>query len=408
MSAASRFRVERSWGPNENGRFTRAELEALPGFRTTHSGRRSRSACPIHGGDNPEAFEVDFDTGRGHCFTNGCWGYLVDGDAGQPSRRREKSTRGDLTPAIPAPASPPAPPDPERVATLPRAWRTLTEALPGSPAEAYLASRGIPLAVAQAARVGYDAGGVLGPKMRGRVVFPLATIEGELVNAIGRVIADDDPRRRWESLPGQKGYFNPAAVRQARESAGTLYLTEGPFDALALLAGGISTAAAICGADGVVKREHLRGVGRVVMCFDADATGQANGPKLGRLAAGVGCDVLRLTADELVGCKDVSEYWQTNGALPPGLVELPPFLRVQPPELPAPPIAQNCTVSTPLGAEDLAAHVTRLEADLEEGWQRVAAAKDAGDEQAGRSEDLWTRLLREYEQAADLLTALRS
>ena len=310
----------KSWGPNENGRFTLAELERMPGFRRTHGGTRSRSACPIHGGDNPDAFEVVFETGRGYCFTHQCWGYLDDGQRRGGDRAR-RAPYGSMPPPVPPPA-PVTPPDPERIAHLRRTWPRLQAAFPDSPAEAYLVERGIPPDVAREARVGYDAEGLLAPTMRGRVVFPLATLNGEPVNAMGRVIRPDDPRRRWDALTGPKGYFHPAGLRLAREQARTLYLCEGTVDVLAFLAGGIRTAVAICGASGVVRREHLRGIYRVVICLDADATGQERGPELGWMVRTTGCEALQLTRDELEGAKDVAEYWQARGTLPPGLLDL--------------------------------------------------------------------------------------
>ena len=302
------------WAANENARFTLADLERMPGFRTI--GDKIRCACPIHGGDNPESFIVELATGRGHCFSRGCWGYLDDG--------RQRGGRGPaygVPPPIPEPPKEPEP-DAERVALLTRCWPGVQAAYPDSPAASYLEGRGIPLDVARRGRVGYWAEGVILPKMHGRVVFPLATIAGVPVNMMGRVISADDPRRRWDSLTGPKGYYHPAGLRAAHKQRRTLYICEGTIDALALLAGGIPTAVAICGASGVVRREHLRGVWRVVICLDADATGQERGDELGLLARSAGCAALRLTVDELDGAKDIAEYWQGRGALPAALREL--------------------------------------------------------------------------------------
>ena len=301
------------FGPNENGRFTLADLERLPGFK--QRGDTIRCACPIHGGDNPEGFIVDLTTKRGHCFTHGCWGYLDDGQ--RRSGRRDYGT----PPPIPEPPQE-AEADPERVTFLTNCWPAVQAGYPTSPAAAYLAGRGIPLDVAWRGRVGYWSEGLGLPKMRGRVVFPLATVAGVPVNMMGRVLRPDDPRRRWIALTGPKGYYHPAGLRAAHQQRRTLYLCEGPIDALALLAGGIPTAVALGGASGVVRREHLRGVWRVVICLDADATGQARGDELGLLARSAGCAALRLTADELEGAKDIAEYWQGRGALPPALLEL--------------------------------------------------------------------------------------
>jgi hypothetical protein len=98
-----------------------------------------------------------------------------------------------------------------------------------------------------------------------------------------------------------------------------LYLCEGPFDALALLAGGIPTAAAVLGVTGV-RAEWLAGVRRVVICFDADAAGQEGRADLAFAAAAGGADVELLPCSVLGDRKDLGEYWTAHRALPDPLV----------------------------------------------------------------------------------------
>ncbi len=303
------------YGPHENARFTMAELEAMPGFKQT--GDTIRCACPIHGGDNPEAFIVEVSTGRGHCFTQGCWGYLDDG-----RDRGDRTQRGPTFIVPPPPQEPPI--DPERTLLLRGLWPRLRAAFPGSPAEAYLLARDIPQAAAQSARIGYDREGALWGAMRGRVVFPLATLEGQPINVAARrlTLPGQEPKEgRWLFLPGRRGYFNAAGLRQAHAEDRTLYVCEGVIDALALMAGGIGTAVAICGSAGVVKRVHLRGLWRVVLCLDADAAGQSSGPQIGRMARTAGCTVEQLHAEDLAGAKDIAEYWQREHTLPRALLD---------------------------------------------------------------------------------------
>ena len=76
----------------------------------------------------------------------------------------------------------------------------------------------------------------------------------------------------------------------------------------------------------------MRGCARLVLCFDASSAGQGEGLRVGHLALSVGCEVWRLTPAELAGCKDLADYWQCHGALPPGLVDTPAA-----PAAPAPP-----------------------------------------------------------------------
>ena len=114
----------------------------------------------------------------------------------------------------------------------------------GAAATAYLQQRGIPLALAQQLGVGYAAPGTWPHAARdwrgGRVVFPHTTPDGRLVNLYGRAVgtAEQVPKaKRHDHLPGAKGYFNAAALQAG---AGPLWVCEGAFDALALLAAGVS------------------------------------------------------------------------------------------------------------------------------------------------------------------------
>jgi hypothetical protein len=123
-------------------------------------------------------------------------------------------------------------------------------ALPGSPGAAYL-QQGIPLALAQQQGVGYAAPGTWPHAARdwrgGRVVFPHTMPDGRLVNLYGRAVgaAEEVPKaKRHDHLPGVKGYFNAAALPAG---AGLLWVCEGTFDALALLAAGVPRVVAIFG-----------------------------------------------------------------------------------------------------------------------------------------------------------------
>jgi len=68
------------------------------------------------------------------------------------------------------------------------------------------------------------------------VVFPHTTPVGRLVNLYGRAVgtAEQVPKaKRHDHLPGTKGYFNTAVLQAG---TGPLWVCEGAFDALALLA----------------------------------------------------------------------------------------------------------------------------------------------------------------------------
>jgi len=118
----------------------------------------------------------------------------------------------------------------------------------------------------------------------GRVVFPHTTPEGRLVNLYGRAVdtAEQVPKaKRHDHLPGVKGYFNAAALQAG---AGPLWVCEGAFDALALLAAGVRRVVAIFGVHGW-RWDWVREVRELVFALDADAAGQQQWKALARQAA---------------------------------------------------------------------------------------------------------------------------
>jgi hypothetical protein len=189
--------------------------------------------------------------------------------------------------------------------------------LPGSPGAAYLQQRGIPLALAQQLGVGYAAPGTWPHAARdwrgGRVVFPHTTPDGCLVNLYGRAVgtAEQVPKaKRHDHLPGAKGYFNATALQGG---AGPLWVCEGAFDTLALLAAGVSRVIAIFGVHGW-RWDWVREVRELVFALDADAAGQQQWRQLARQAALRGKRVSVLEPVAYGGQKDVSAAW-TAGVL---------------------------------------------------------------------------------------------
>ena len=150
-------------------------------------------------------------------------------------------------------------------------------ACPSSRGEAYLQQRGIPLALALRYGVGYAAPGTWPHAARdwrgGRVVFPHTTPDGSLVNLYGRAVgtaAQVPKAKRHDHLPGAKGYFNAAALHPGE---GALWVCEGAFDALALLAAGVPRVVAIFGVQGW-RWDWVRDIRELVFALDADTAGQ--------------------------------------------------------------------------------------------------------------------------------------
>ena len=345
----------------ENVTLTEADLAACRPI-VGEGGHVLRALCPFHGSDRQRSLRVQVHSGRFVCFACGAWGYMDTARAQwreeqqrqaafsrPPTRRQSMPRRRQPPPPRARPvvaatrersAHPPAPPAPVPARPdLAHQLAAFQAALPGSRGDTYLQQRGIPLALAQQLGVGYAAPGTWPHAARdwrgGRVVFPHTTPDGRLVNLYGRAVgtAEQVPKaKRHDHLPGVKGYFN-AAVLQA--GPGPLWVCEGAFDALALLAAGVSRVIAIFGVQGW-RWDWVREVRELVFALDADAAGQQQWHQLARQAALRGKRVAVLPAAAYGGCKDVSDAWATGvlavdagpAAAPGGAAfAVPPHLR---------------------------------------------------------------------------------
>ena len=132
--------------------------------------------------------------------------------------------------------------------------------------------------------------------------------DGRLVNLYGRAVgtaAQVPKATRHDHLPGTKGYFNAAALQGG---TGPLWVCEGAFDTLALLAAGIPRVVAIFGVQGWCWA-WARDVRELVFALDADPAGQQQRQALAWQAALRGKQVAVLPPHTYGGGKDVSEAW---------------------------------------------------------------------------------------------------
>jgi hypothetical protein len=316
----------------ENLTLTDADLAACKPL-AGEGGHVLRALCPFHGSDHQRSLRVTLATGRFVCFACGAWGYLAEARERwqeeqqryaalrRPLARQQRVPRRHQPPpasARPPAARPPAPRAPAQARPdLAQPVAAFQAALPGSRGEAYLRQRGIPLVLAQQLGVGYAAPGTWPHVARdwrgGRVVFPHTTPDGCLVNLYGRAVgtAEQVPKaKRHDHLPGAKGYFNATALQ---EGDGPLWVCEGAFDALALLAAGVPRVVAIFGVQGW-RWAWAREVRELVFALDADAAGQQQWRQLARQAALRGKQVAVLEPAAYGGYKDVHEAWMA-GAL---------------------------------------------------------------------------------------------
>src|SRR5215831_14661495 len=347
--------------PRDNLTLSESDLAACHPI-VGEGGHVLRALCPFHGSDRQRSLRVQVHSGRFVCFACGAWGYMEEARQRwreeqqrqaafqrPPARRQRVLHRHQARPPLPKPPAAAArkrPADPPALRTSAPGRPDLTEqlaafqaALPGSRGAAYLQQRGIPLALAQQCGVGYAAPGTWPHAARdwrgGRVVFPHTTPDGRVVNLYGRAVgpAEQVPKaKRHDHLPGVKGYFNATALQASLEP---LWVCEGAFDALALLAAGVPRVVAIFGVQGW-RWDWVREVRELVFALDADAAGQQQWHQLARQAALRGKRVAVLPVGAYGGCKDVSDAWATGvlavdagpAAAPGGTaLAVPPHLR---------------------------------------------------------------------------------
>lgn len=281
---------------------TDAMLADLPAhLRPISSGKYLRAGCPFHGSEHQRSLSINTETNRFHCFSCDVWGYT------EQAREQWKAEQVRRTPPQPWQRSS-APdrlrPDADEPEPLPADWlQRLGEWQADLPrAAAYLAKRCIPLELVQRLGAGVgDFGGAY------RLILPHTDPQGRIVSLYGRRIDGVAEYKHHHIKDRAKGFLNAPAVNGADE----VWIAEGAFDALALIASGIPHAVAVFGIDGI-RWGWLKGVRRIVLAFDCDEAGRRAIEKHARQALMRGVEVLAVMPEELGGAKDVAEAWAAD------------------------------------------------------------------------------------------------
>jgi hypothetical protein len=296
-----------SWGELENLTLSDAELAQCEPIGDER--KMQRAYCPFHGSDRQRSLRVNRETGRFNCFSCGAWGYLDD------ARERQRSESATLrvgTHRHPPQRAYRPKPEPETKPELTTLMASYRAALPGSPGEAYLRERHIPLQLAQAVGVGFAAPGTWLNASRdwkgGRVVFPHTTPSGDVVNLYGRAVGDAPKSLKHDHLSGAKGYFHAQALA---DGSGPATICEGAFDALALMAAGAPNVVAIFGVNGW-RWEWATKTSELILALDADDAGATELRELAREARLRGKGVAYLEPGAYGGEKDASAAWQAG------------------------------------------------------------------------------------------------
>lgn len=168
------------------------------------------------------------------------------------------------------------------------AWQPAWEKSVGlrhSPGAAYLAQRGVPVALAQFAGVRYS------PRWYGHpaVLFPLWNVQKQLVAVSGRFVQERSAIKTMTGGTKSLGVFSTSALSRATEVA----IVEGPLDALSLALCRLPAVALM----GTHWPDWLLGAAtgkRIFLATDADPPGDAAAARLGEVFSRAGIQALRL------------------------------------------------------------------------------------------------------------------
>lgn len=393
--------VARSWGELEN--LTLEEGDLRDAIRA-EGGKALRAKCPYHGSDHQRSLRVNLETGNFKCHACGAWGYLdshrrrgksgIQGDA-RAMQGEHRGNRPSIASAPPKQITPPPRPRPELAEKL----AEYQQALPGSPAAAYLKKRAIPLELAQGLGAGYAASGSwLGRNwQQGRIVFPHTTPEGEIVNLYGRALGDVPEQYKGlkhDHLSGAKGYVNARALLRGE---GPLAICEGVFDLLAIMAAGQERALAIFGLDGW-RWEWAKDAGALILALDNDRAGQKAAADLARAGRLRGKEIALLDAEAYAGAKDIAEAWAAGSfhlGSWPGIEAQNSEMRHEKNELPEIPVEKP-----PISSQTRQAAASEAEASIQAVDTPAAAPVDSGAHARAAEAIGWADALEACEEIA--------
>lgn len=150
---------------------------------------------------------------------------------------------------------------------------------------------------------------------RGRAIFPIIDVSGNVIAFGGRIIGEGEPKYLNSSdTPAYQKRRSIFALNFARKHCeDCLILCEGYMDVVALHAAGFENAVATLGT--AITPEHARLMKRytnkVIIAYDADDAGQRAAENAFKLLGEAGLETKRLRVE---GAKDPDEYIQRYGA----------------------------------------------------------------------------------------------
>jgi hypothetical protein len=305
-----------------------------------------RMGCPFHGSKNSRSLKI-FDDGGFYCHKCGEHGVTQESHERWLSANPLKKIRPSIKPpSLPKQKDTKKDNQPigEAQVNAYETWRANLD----KGGEKYLSTRRIPLDLAKTNGLGFKPAGepfFLISDNRGigndeRIVVPHTIPDGTVVSLYSRATSSETDLKHIH-LRGNKGIFNAPAFNLTGEP---LYVCEGAFDALSLLALGFKRVIAVFGLSGFRwdwVQAHER---EIVLALDYDTKESAK--ESGRKAINDfltqatyhNVVVSRVTAQEMGHKKDINEAWvagvlDLHPASPPPTL-LPDYLQL-PPDPPA-------------------------------------------------------------------------
>ena len=242
--------------------------------------RRERGSlvgcCPIHHGDNPNAFHVSPQKGLWHCFTKCCRGgdvlaFIKEYEQVNFPEALEIAQNLMENPACQKSRSPPMQREPERK-NLPLKFRLSLD-----PSHPYLKERGLEAETIKHFGLGFCSQGIL----KGRIAIPIEDEQGQLVAYAGRSLNGKRPKYQFP-----RGFLKSQVLfnyhRVSSTGSASLILVEGFFDVFKVHQAGFPNVVALMGSSlSKAQAELLLDLGRkLIVLLDGDRAGREGTRKI--------------------------------------------------------------------------------------------------------------------------------
>jgi len=245
------------------------------GIQLRQKGNSLVGCCPIHQGDNPNAFHVNLQRNLWHCFTREHGGDVFNFI--MEFERVDFQGALEIAQALIKNAPSRRARSPTFVGYEPRENKPLEFTLPLDPNHPYLKERRLNEATIRHFGLGYCAQGIL----KGRIAIPIHDAQGNLVAYSGRSLNGEVPKYKFpKGFRKSQVLFNRHRVKEFETT--TLILVEGFFSVFRLHQAGFPNTVALMGSSlSQAQAGLLLALNRtLVICLDGDQAGRTGTKKI--------------------------------------------------------------------------------------------------------------------------------